>query len=96
MAFEKDYYTLVASLPEIAWDERKLPLTVQEFREEAKDYVTGKDAALLDLFFLPNDNAQVLRLLNKQEPGSGIKNCISLETTGGRSSGTYRIASLFT
>lgn len=73
MAFEKDYYTLVASLPEIAWDERKLPLTVQEFREEAKDYVTGKDAALLDLFFLPNDNAQVLRLLNKQEPDPALK-----------------------
>ena len=46
MAFEKDYYTLVASLPEISWDERKLPLTVQEFRDEAKEYISGKDAEL--------------------------------------------------
>lgn len=79
MAFEKDYYTLIASLPEISWDEHKLPLTVHEFREEARDYVTGKDAALLDLFFLPNDNAQVLRLLNKLEPDPNLQTVYSLK-----------------
>lgn len=79
MAFEKDYYTLVASLPEISWDERKLPLTVQEFRDEAKEYISGKDAELLDLFFLPNDNAQVLRLLNKQEPDPALQTVYPLK-----------------
>lgn len=73
MLFKKDYYTLVAGLPEISWDERKLPLTVHDFREEAKEYITGADAGLLDLFFLPNDNAQVLRLLSKQAPDPALQ-----------------------
>lgn len=73
MLFKKDYYTLIAGLPEISWDERKLPLTVHGFREEAKEYITGPDAGLLDLFFLPNDNAQVLRLLYKQEPDPALQ-----------------------
>lgn len=63
-----DYIAFIAGLPEIAWDDRKLSLTVAEFREQLKDYITGQDEKLIDLFFLPNDNAQVLRLLNKQEP----------------------------
>ncbi|WP_251623634.1 DUF2764 family protein [Odoribacter lunatus] len=62
-----NYVAFIAGLPEIMWDERKLPLTLSDFREQAKIYIKGKDAKLLDLFFLPNDNLQVLRLLNKQE-----------------------------
>ena len=63
-----DYIAFIAGLPEIAWDDRKLSLTVAEFREQLKDYISGRDERLIDLFFLPNDNAQVLRLLSKQEP----------------------------
>ena len=59
-----DYIAFIAGLPEIAWDDRKLSLTVAEFREQLKDYISGRDERLIDLFFLPNDNAQVLRLLN--------------------------------
>lgn len=67
-----DYIAFIAGLPEISWDDRKLSLTVAEFREQARDYIRGKDEKLLDLFFLPNDNAQVLRLLNKQEPSAAL------------------------
>lgn len=63
-----NYIAFIAGLPEISWDDRKLSLTVQEFREQAKNYIKGKDEKLLNLFFLPNDNLQVLRLLYKQEP----------------------------
>lgn len=63
-----NYIAFIAGLPDISIDDRKLSLTVQDFREQAKDYVKGKDAALLQLFFLPQDNLQVLRLLNKREP----------------------------
>jgi len=62
-----DYIAFIAGLPDIAWDDRKLSLTVEEFRMQLADYISGKDKKLVDLFFLPNDNAQVLRLLNKQE-----------------------------
>lgn len=68
-----DYIAFIAGLPEISWDDRKLSLTVAEFREQLKDYISGKDEKLIDLFFLPNDNAQILRLLNKQESDPALK-----------------------
>ena len=67
-----DYIAFIAGLPEIDWDDRKLSLTVAEFREQLKDYISGRDERLIDLFFLPNDNAQVLRLLRKQEPDGAL------------------------
>lgn len=73
------YITFIAGLPEIAWDDRKLSLTLGEFREQAKDYIHGKDEELLDLFFLPNDNAQVLRLLRKQEPDASLQTVFPLK-----------------
>ena len=36
MIFKNGYYCLIAGLPELAWDNRKMPLTVEEFREEGK------------------------------------------------------------
>ncbi|MCC8173706.1 MAG: DUF2764 domain-containing protein [Odoribacter sp.] len=66
--FKKDYTGFIAGLPEISWSERKLSLTVHDFREQAQDYIKGSDYDLINLFFLPNDNLQVYRLLNKQEP----------------------------
>lgn len=67
-----DYIAFIAGLPEISWDDRKLSLSVADFREQLKDYIGGKDEKLIDLFFLPNDNAQILRLLNKQEPDPAL------------------------
>lgn len=62
-----DYITFIAGLPELAWDDRKLSLTVAEFRNQIGDYISARDRKLMNLFFLPGDNAQVLRLLNKEE-----------------------------
>lgn len=67
-----NYIAFIAGLPEISWEDRKLSLTVADFREQLKDYIDGKDEKILDLFFLPNDNAQVLRLLRKQEPDPAL------------------------
>ena len=36
-----DYIAFIAGLPEIDWDDRKLSLTVAEFREQLKDYISG-------------------------------------------------------
>ncbi len=68
-----DYVAFIAGLPEIARDDRKLPLAMEEFREQLAYYLKGKDRALLDLFFLPNDHVQVLRLLRKQETAEGLR-----------------------
>lgn len=73
------YNCLIAGLPEISWDDRKLSLTVGEFRELVRDYISGKDADLLNLFFLPFDNIQILRLLNKLEPDMVLPTVYSLK-----------------
>lgn len=75
----KSYNCFVAGLPEIFWDDRKLSLSVRDFREQAEDYIGGEDESLLNLFFLPNDNAQVLRLLSKQEPDMVLQTVCSLK-----------------
>ena len=41
-----DYIAFIAGLPEIDWDDRKLSLTVAEFREQLKDYISGRDERL--------------------------------------------------
>ncbi len=74
-----DYIAFIAGLPEIAWDDRKLSLTVGEFREQLEDYVSEKDKSVVDLFFLPNDNAQVLRLLNRQGADSALQTVYPLK-----------------
>ena len=73
------YIAFIAGLPEITWDDRKLSLTVTEFRQQLKDYISEQDERLVDLFFLPNDNAQVLRLLNKQEPDRALETVFPLK-----------------
>ena len=67
-----DYIAFIAGLPDIVWDDWKLSMNVAEFRTQLEDYMKGKDKELIDLFFLPNDNAQVLRLLKKQESDASL------------------------
>lgn len=68
-----NYYCLIAGLPEISPDDKKLTLSVQDLRVYLHDYLTDKETDTIDLFFLPNDNAQILRLLNKQEPDLSLQ-----------------------
>ena len=63
-----NYYCLIAGLPEISPDDKKLSLSVQDLRTYLNDYLTKKETDIINLFFYPNDNAQILRLLQKQEP----------------------------
>ena len=55
-------------LPEISPDDKKLGLSVQELRSYLSDYLTKKELDIINLFFYPNDNAQIIRILQKQEP----------------------------
>lgn len=68
-----NYYCLIAGLPEISPDDRKLSLSVRDLRVYLNDYLTDDELEVIDLFFLPNDNAQILRLLNKQEPDPSLQ-----------------------
>ncbi len=62
-----NYYCLIAGLPEISPDDKKLSLSVQDLRNYLNDYLTKEEIEVINLFFYPNDNAQILRLLQKQE-----------------------------
>ena len=68
-----NYYCLIAGLPEISPDDKKLSLSVQELRIYLSDYLTKKEMDTINLFFYPNDNAQILRLLQKQEPDLNLQ-----------------------
>ena len=68
-----NYYCLIAGLPEIAPDDKKLSLSVQELRTYLSDYLTKQEMDIINLFFYHNDNAQILRLLQKQEPDLNLQ-----------------------
>ena len=68
-----NYYCLIAGLPEISPDDKKLTLSVQELRTYLNDYLTKKEIDTINLFFYPNDNAQILRLLQKQEADPNLQ-----------------------
>lgn len=68
-----NYYCLIAGLPEITPDNKKLSLSVQELRTYLNDYLTKNEIDTINLFFYPNDNAQILRLLQKQEPDPSLQ-----------------------
>lgn len=55
-----EYYYLVAGLPNISFEDTKIPFTTTEFREELDDALTKEDKKLMDLFFLKYDNKNLV------------------------------------
>ncbi|MBR5602939.1 MAG: DUF2764 family protein [Bacteroidales bacterium] len=68
-----NYYCLIAGLPEISPDDKKLSLSVHELRSYLNDYLSREEVDIINLFFYPNDNAQILRLLQKQEADPSLQ-----------------------
>ena len=64
---KKNYYYLIAGLPELSLDDSKLGTTVREFRELYYPDLADDDRALLDLIYLNYDNANLLLLLKDKE-----------------------------
>ena len=64
---KKNYYYLIAGLPELSLDDSKLGITVREFRELYYPELADDDRALLDLIYLSYDNANLLLLLKDKE-----------------------------
>jgi hypothetical protein len=54
------YYYLIAGLPNISFDDSKLPYTVTGFKDEAGNYLSEADTRLLNLFTLKFDNENLL------------------------------------
>lgn len=65
MMFEQNYYYLVAGLPDLILDQKKLPLSILEFRAELEYHLPKEDVELVKLLFLQFDNQNLLNLLQK-------------------------------
>lgn len=74
-----NYYCLLAGLPEISPDDKKLTLSVSDFRTYLCDYLTEDEMNIINLFFLPNDNTQILRILNGNEPDASLQTVFDTE-----------------
>ena len=69
------YYYLVAGLPDISLEDGKLSYTISDFRAESYGDLSAKDQALIDLFYLKYDHADLLSLLKDKDAvtqGKGI------------------------
>lgn len=61
------YYHLVAGLPDISLEDGKLSYTISDFRAESYGDLSAKDQALIDLFYLKYDHADLLSLLKDKD-----------------------------
>ena len=64
---KKNYYYLIAGLPELSLDDSKLGISVREFRELYYPELADDDRVLLDLIYLSYDNANLLALMKDKE-----------------------------
>jgi hypothetical protein len=72
--FSRNYYYLVAGLPDIVLEQSKLSVTLAEFREELKNHLHPEDYKLAETLFLEADNRNVLNML--------LKNIQEFDNTG--------------
>jgi len=68
---KKNYYCLVAGLPDLFFSENKHGLSSLDFRNELKHQLSKTDFDLASLLYLPHDNKNLLNLIFEQnEPFS--------------------------
>ena len=63
----KEYFCLVAGLPEIQLDDHKLSFSLNEFKEELRENLTPQDFALIELYFQKFDNPNLLAYFKDTE-----------------------------
>lgn len=73
--FKKNYYCLVAGLPDLIFQDIRSGLNTIYFQKELKEQLTAKDYSLIQILFNEIDNQNLLNLLFKceipfQQPGS--------------------------
>ncbi len=64
----RNYYCLVAGLPDIIMEDRKLAFSSVAFRELLQQEIHPQDFKLVSLFFLPFDHLNILSKLYDEEP----------------------------
>ncbi len=61
--FKRNYFYLVAGLPDIILDQKKLGFSIAEFREDLRNQLNSEDDKLVEFLFLPADNQNLINLL---------------------------------
>ncbi len=64
----RNYYCLVAGLPDLIMEDRKLAFSSLAFRELLQQDVHPQDYKLVSLFYLPFDHLNILNRLYDEEP----------------------------
>ena len=62
MKLKKKYYCLIAGLPDIILDDKKIRENSTEFKTELKNQLTKTDFNLAELLYLDIDNKNLLNL----------------------------------
>lgn len=63
----KDYYYIVAGLPDIELDSDCVPPAFSEFIQEMSKLVSDRDSSLLSYLRLPYDNINLINIIEKKE-----------------------------
>lgn len=61
------YYCLVAGLPDIGFEDGKMPLSIDAFRNELSEVLTVRDMELVKFVDLAIDNRNLLAVLNNRD-----------------------------
>lgn len=63
----RQYYYLVAGLPDILFEDKKIPLSTTEFKEYLKEHLNKKEMDIINLFFWQFDNKNILESLKSSD-----------------------------
>lgn len=66
MLIKREYYCLIAGLPDLFFDENKIPVTGSVFREELQNQLSTPDFKLVEYLFLPFDNLNLMNVFFAQ------------------------------
>ncbi|MCG8700727.1 MAG: DUF2764 domain-containing protein [Bacteroidales bacterium] len=66
---KRHYHYLVAGLPDIAFDDKKVPVKLNELKDYLVDHLHEDDWRLIQLLFYSYDNDNVLKKLDNDEDG---------------------------
>jgi len=74
-----DYYSIVAGLPDIEIEDKKLAFSLVDFREEVYPQLSFNDARLINLFYMKFDNQNLLNYLRKKDVQFDVRGNLTKE-----------------
>ena len=75
----KNYYYLIAGMPDVGMDDAKTVCTMEQFREEYYPELAAADRKLTDLLWLEQDNRNLLALLADRNAAIGQEGLYSAD-----------------